>query len=170
VLDLMLERTATVAEDAHTVCAETPAAERALADGHSIPQLNRLYARRAPAPDDRVRRFVPWPLLVGYGQIAEDLRFLRRFAAFDRARLVPALERRPDHRWDVTLSHRAVAVPDLTCRLSRRRIVDYHQAYRTLWPRQYAAHSAGPTGPEAAPAQTVWQSRITLSPSGVRPG
>lgn len=164
VLDLLLTRVLGVITDAVAVVADLHPAERELADKQSLSQLARRCAPAPAAPHPPPPPGVPpvpGTLLLGYGQLVEDSDLLRRMAAFDRARLIPALERKPGRRWEVTLPADTRAAPGVSCRLAQRRIVDYHHAYRTLFPERYAGERRAPP---VAPGTTVWQTRIYYQP------
>lgn len=106
------------------------------ADGHSIVELNRMCAERGPG-GGVPGAVVPDPLLVAYGGLADDMRFLRRADAMHRTRIIAAL---PGARGglDIPLPP-ATGLPDLAIRLTSRRIVNWRRVYAALWPQKYQA-------------------------------
>jgi hypothetical protein len=91
---------------------------------------------------------VPEPLLTGYAAVATDLQFLSRVEAMHRSRLIPlltsdrgALEsngRMRPQRWDSGPLPDDCHLPDVGCRLTSRRIMNWKRLYALRWPEAFA--------------------------------
>ena len=131
VIGQLWDRLTGICRETAQVCEGLGAAIVRRADTHTIAAFNRQCATiAAPPPSVGV---VPEPLLVAYGGIVADLQFLRRAEEMHRSRLIGAMETRK--RLDVPLA--GANLPDVTVRLSSRRIVNWRRVYAALWPQKY---------------------------------
>lgn len=134
-LDLTIGRLRALCADTEQYAGRLDAATRRLCDGKTAAEINGLLAAAAaPAPD--ANPLPGTPFLV-FGQLAEDVAFLRRLVRFGRERLIPILRAQGHRRW-ICPGAQTAPGPSLLCRLTERRIIPWHHVFRTLWPATHA--------------------------------
>ena len=119
------------------------------------------------ADDTATTILPPMPpiLFAIHGQLADDLRFLRRLAGYGRQRLLDVWQPQPMQQPRHTYECPVPGAPDVSCRVSSRWMVRWREAFRTMFPVRYVELSSGSGATAAAaappaPAVVVVQSRL----------
>jgi hypothetical protein len=138
IMGLLWERFAGIETETRTVLAGLEADIRRRAGEPSISVLNRAAAE---AQRRNATRAVPEPLLAGYIAVATDLQFLARVEAMHRAHLITILKERtppPRHQWESGPLPKGCHLPEIACRLTSRKIINWKRLYALQWPKSFA--------------------------------
>ena len=148
-----------------------PAGVLDYADRYSVPQLNALLAeqrRGGGAAGVRAAGVAPFDPAAVLGQLADDLRFLRRLVAFGRARIIAFLAPAtgPTHH---QVQRAAVEcsvdqAPVLSCRLTVRLLLNWAHVFRSLFPTKYTALHRALAEAARDRLPVVHQSRLVFRP------
>lgn len=108
----------------------------------SLTDLNQLLAVQDAGGEPRRNKVVPYEFFTIYGQLADDIRFLRTLTAFNRRHILSflALEKPvgPKH-YRNKVDYNVEGSPVVSCRLTSRFHMNWAHAYRSLFPESYRA-------------------------------
>lgn len=136
----VVDRLCRVARDINRLWGDpavVPDAARRLSAERTLSEICRLTP---PSPPVAV---IPLALLVGLGQVADDLRFLRQFFSHCRRLMEEGLRVRNTTEWVVDC-HLPANIPNVRCRLRPLVRLDWMHILQTNWPQKFLEFRAAP--------------------------
>ena len=155
-LNMFLARLFRMTKDTETLISTAMAIDRDaihLCNTKWMGELNQLWVDKSLVASTEA----PWGFFALYTQCAEELQFLRSLATFDRNRIVGSFLQSDQRRLECPLPG---GYPAIGVRLTVRAYTDWVQAFRTLFPTQYAKWKA--TSKSVGRTTTVYQTRLVV--------